>query len=172
MFFQGGVVGCASLTTFKANEAGGTQMMLKGIPAFMDAELLWILASMGHGDEIAVVDRNFSAARVARQTTTGKLVTLHGIDAPTAIRGILQLMPLDAFVERPVSYMEDGDQPGQVLAVHADVLEVSSKMEGLPIAGQPIERFAFYPIAMASFAVIQTSEARPYANFILKKGVL
>ena len=25
-------------------------MMLKRIPAFIDAELLWVLASMGHGD--------------------------------------------------------------------------------------------------------------------------
>ena len=38
--------------------------MLKGIPAFMDAELLWVLAAMGHGDELVVVDRNFPSHSV------------------------------------------------------------------------------------------------------------
>ncbi len=34
--------------------------MLKGVPAFITADVLWIMASMGHGDELAIVDRNFS----------------------------------------------------------------------------------------------------------------
>lgn len=48
--------------------------MLKRIPAFMDAELLWVLAAMGHGDELAVVDRNFPARSVANDTVSGKLI--------------------------------------------------------------------------------------------------
>jgi hypothetical protein len=47
--------------------------MLKGIPSFLNADLLWALAAMGHGDELAIVDRNFSADRVARKTSSGKL---------------------------------------------------------------------------------------------------
>jgi L-fucose mutarotase len=147
-------------------------MMLKKIPAFMDAELLWVLASMGHGDEIAVVDRNFSAPRVASKTTSGKLIVLAGIDAPTAIAGILELMPLDAFVDQPVSHMGPVDDMHQVLDVHDAVRKVCSAAEGRPILSRPIERFAYYPIAEATFAVIQTAETRPYANFILKKGVV
>jgi L-fucose mutarotase len=148
-------------------------MMLKKIPALMDAELLWVLASMGHGDEIAIVDRNFSAHRVARKTTTGKLIVLPGLDAPTAIAGILELFPLDAFVASPLSHM--GGPQGEherILEVHADVIRVCSEAEGRQIASTPLERFAYYPIAEASFAVVQTAEARPYGNFILKKGVV
>lgn len=69
--------------------------MLKKIPSFMDAELLWVLAAMGHGDELAVVDRNFPARSVASQTQSGRLITLGGMDAPQVIGGILELMPLD-----------------------------------------------------------------------------
>jgi L-fucose mutarotase len=148
-------------------------MMLKRVPAFMDAELLWVLASMGHGDEIAVVDRNFSAHRVAQKTTTRKLIVLPGIDAPTAIAGMLELFPLDTFVASPLSHMEGPvDEEGRMLEVHHDVIRACSLAEGRPITSTPIERFAYYPIAEASFAVVQTAESRPYANFILKKGVV
>ena len=36
----------------------------------------------------------------------------------------------------------------------------------------PLERFEFYVAARSSFAVVQTSERRPYANFLLRKGVV
>lgn len=148
-------------------------MMLKNVPYFIDAELLWVLASMGHGDELAVVDRNFSAHRVVPHTTSGKLILLSGIDAPTAIAGILSLMPLDKFVDSPLSHMSNPDgEYGRVLEVHIEVIDVCSRVEGRPITSTAIERFAYYPIAEAAFAVLQTAEKRPYANFILKKGVL
>jgi L-fucose mutarotase len=89
-----------------------------------------------------------------------------------AIVGILELMPLDAFVDQPVSHMGPMEDMHQVLEVHDAVRKVCSAAEGRPIISKPIERFAYYPIAEASFAVIQTAETRPYANFILKKGVV
>lgn len=146
--------------------------MLKNVPAFIDADLLWVLASMGHGDELAVVDRNFSAPRVALNTHLKKLIVLNGLDAPAAIAGILQLMPLDRFVAQPLSHMEDPDQAGQLLKVHAEVQDICCKAEGRTLASKPIERFAYYPLAERCMAIVQTSEDRPYANFILKKGVV
>ena len=104
--------------------------MLKHVPAFMDAELLWVLAAMGHGDELAVVDRNFPARSVAMETQSGKLITLGGLDAPTSIGGILELMPLDTFVDAPLAWMDPVDQPGTILSVHADVLAVCRQAEG------------------------------------------
>jgi L-fucose mutarotase len=147
-------------------------MMLKGIPHFMDADLLWVLASMGHGDELAIVDRNFSAPRVAQDTTSRRLIILNGMNATDAIEGILKVFPLDSFVDQPLSHMEASDRPGQLLEVHAEVEKICSKAEGRKLVSKPIERFAYYPIAKSCFAVIQTNEDRPYANFILKKGVI
>ena len=146
--------------------------MLKHIPAFMDAELLWILAAMGHGDELAVVDRNFPARSIAQETTSKRLVSLGGLDAPASIAGILHLMPLDHFVDAPLAWMDPVDQPGAILSVHADVLEYCEKAERRTIAHRVIERHAFYQAAKQCFAVVQNSEDRPYGCFILKKGVV
>lgn len=35
--------------------------MLKGLAPLLTPELLYALAQMGHGDEIAIVDRNYPA---------------------------------------------------------------------------------------------------------------
>jgi L-fucose mutarotase len=59
-----------------------------------------------------------------------------------------------------------------VLPVHAAVLEVCRQAEGRPVAHAVIERHAFYEAARKCFAVVQTSENRPYGCFILKKGVV
>ena len=146
--------------------------MLKHVPAFMDAELLWVLAAMGHGDELAVVDRNFPARSVAMETPSGRLITLGGMDAPTAIGGILELMPLDTFVEAPLAWMDPVDQPGAILSVHADVLNACNRAEGRSVAHCVIERHQFYAAARKCFAVVQNGENRPYGCFILKKGVV
>ncbi|MDR3372455.1 MAG: RbsD/FucU domain-containing protein [Ancalomicrobiaceae bacterium] len=147
-------------------------MMLKKIPSFMDAELLWTLASMGHGDEIAIVDRNFSARRVADRTSSKRLIVLPGVDATTAVAGILELFPLDDFVEFPIIHMGPVEDHTLLLDVHAEVIAACCLAEGRAINSRAVERAAYYPLAEASFAVVQTAEARPYANFILKKGVV
>ncbi len=146
--------------------------MLKLLPAFMDADLLWILAAMGHGDELAVVDRNFPARAMAYGTRSGKLVTLNGMDAVGSIAGILQLLPLDTYVDAPVWRMDSGDQPGVALPVHEDVMKACDVAEGRAVTCGVLERHAFYAAAQRCFAVVQNSESRPYGCFILKKGVV
>ena len=42
--------------------------MLKGIDPLLTADLLWVLDAMGHGDDLAVVDANHPAERIARAT--------------------------------------------------------------------------------------------------------
>nr|WP_244471874.1 RbsD/FucU domain-containing protein [Rhizobium phaseoli] len=151
---------------------GGTTMALKNIPGILCPDLLWILSAMGHGDEIAIVDKNFSACRVSKKTVSGKLVSMNAASATDAIEAILAVMPLDHFVEQPLKHMEDPDQPGIMLSVHADVELLCSTAEKRSITSRPIERFAYYPMAESCFAVVQTGEIRPYGNFILKKGVV
>ena len=48
--------------------------MLKNISSALSPDLLWCLASMGHGERLVLVDRNFPAHDVARKTSTGKLM--------------------------------------------------------------------------------------------------
>ena len=54
--------------------------MLKGIPAFMDADLMWVLAAMGHGDDLVICDTNFPADSVARHTITGELLRMDNLE--------------------------------------------------------------------------------------------
>jgi L-fucose mutarotase len=75
--------------------------MLKNISSVISPDLLWLLASMGHGDDLVLVDRNFPAIQVAKQTSTGRRIELPGLNIPQATRAILSLMPLDHFAKKP-----------------------------------------------------------------------
>ena len=91
--------------------------MLKNISSVISPDLLWLLASMGHGDDLVLVDRNFPALQVAKQTSTGRLIELAGLNIPQATRAILSLMPLDHFVEEPVTRMLVVDDPERVTSL-------------------------------------------------------
>jgi L-fucose mutarotase len=146
--------------------------MLKNLDPLLSAELLFVLRSMGHGDELALVDCNFPAASVAEQTVSGRLVSLDGIDLPRAAEAILSVFPLDSFVETPIYRMEVVGNPRELAPVQRDVEAVISRDEAHQWGMGSIERHAFYDRARRSYAVVATGERRPYGCFILVKGVL
>jgi L-fucose mutarotase len=146
--------------------------MLKGLPSWMSADLLWVIAAMGHGDRLAVVDRNYPGFSTASQTTSARHVALNGTDVVEAIRGILTLFPLDTFVPFPLYCMDPVDQSGVLLPVQSEVLSACELAEDRPIPMLPLERFDFYAAAKQCFAVVHTTEARPYGCFLLTKGVV
>ena len=146
--------------------------MLKSIPSLISADLLWVLRAMGHGDVLTLADRNFPATSVAAETVSGRLIQLGGVNATEAAQAILQLLPLDSFIEAPLQRMEVVGKANEVLEVHSEVQTACSVAEGREIPMGSIERFAFYEAARRCFAVVQTAEARPYGCFLLKKGVI
>lgn len=146
--------------------------MLKTLPPFMSADLLWVLAAMGHGDQLAIVDRNYPAHATAMGTRSGKLVQLPGTDVITALKGIVQLLPLDTFVACPVAYMDPVDQPGTRLAVHREAHALCEAAEARSVGMEAIPRFGFYAAARNAFALVHTTEDRPYGCFLLTKGVV
>ena len=146
--------------------------MLKTLPPFMSADLLWVLAAMGHGDQLALVDRNYPAHAAAMDTRSGKLVQLHGTDVTTALQGILQLLPLDTFIASPLAHMDPVDQPGVRLPVHREALAICEDAEGRQVGMEAIGRLAFYAAARNAFALVHTTEDRPYGCFLLTKGVV
>lgn len=141
--------------------------MLKGIHPLLNADLLHVLAAMGHGDELALVDANFPAASVAR-----KLVRLDGVDTPTALQAILTLFPLDSFVPSPVAVMQVVGDPDAVPPPVRDVQPIVDAAMGKPLKLDAIDRFAFYERARKAFAVVATGEPRGYGNVLLTKGVI
>ncbi|RLT46676.1 MAG: ribose ABC transporter, partial [Chloroflexi bacterium] len=48
--------------------------MLKSIDPFLNADVLYALRSMGHGDDLVITDTNFPADSVSRQSVLGRLM--------------------------------------------------------------------------------------------------
>ena len=124
---------------------------------------------MGHGDEVAIVDANFPAARVAQQGGA-RLVQLAGATAPQVLKAVLQVLPLDDFVPEAAWTMQ---VVGDASAVPEPVAEFAA---ALLQAGEPpavtLERFDFYQRARSAFVILRSGEARKYGNILLRKGVI
>lgn len=141
--------------------------MLKGLSPLLTPELLYALAQMGHGDEIAIVDRNYPAVASSRQ-----VIRLDGVDVPTAVWTILSVLPLDTFTDEPLKAMRVVDDPDTIPEVQQDVQRMAQEQESRPIPLTHIDRFAFYERTRGVFATVTTTEPRPYGCVILTKGVL
>lgn len=141
--------------------------MLKNIPPIISPELMKILLEMGHGDEIVLADGNFPAASVAQ-----RLVRCDGHGVPELLEAVLQLLPLDIYVDRPVALMSvvPGDKTKPTIWEQYRALLKASGEQFSDF--EFVERFAFYERAKKAYAVVATSEKALYANVILKKGVL
>lgn len=146
--------------------------MLKSIDPLLNADILYALRAMGHGDEIVVCDLNFPAESVARTTTIGRVLRIDGVPCPRTVEAILSVLPIDSFVPDPILRMEVVDSPFEVPDVQAEVQGVVDKAEGRSLEMAGIERFAFYERAKKAFAVVQAGERRFYGCFIIKKGVI
>lgn len=139
--------------------------MLKNIKSCISPELLKILMEMGHGDEIVLADGNFPAASHAK-----RLVRLDGNDIAEVLAGILHLMPLDTYVDYPVSLMMHGVEVKQpsIWKVYEEIVRNTET----DFKAQYLERFEFYERAKSAYAIVATSDNALYANIILKKGVV
>ena len=146
--------------------------MLKNLDPLLNADVLHALRAMGHGDEVVICDANFPGDSVARESVTGKLLRLDGVDAPRAIRALLSVLPLDTFVDDPASRMEVVGEPNTIPAVQREAQAEVNEAEGRDVPLVGIERFAFYARAKKAYCVIATGETRGYGCFIFKKGVL
>jgi len=146
--------------------------MLKSIDPLLNADVLYALRSMGHGDDLVLCDTNFPADSVARQTALGRLLRIDNVPASRAARAILSVLPLDSFVDKPVLRMEIVGQPDEVPPVQAEVQREIDAADGRSFPMGSIERFAFYDLAKKAYCVIQTGERRFYGCFVFKKGVI
>ncbi len=146
--------------------------MLKGLDPLLSADLLQVLRAMGHGDELTICDANFPADAVARQTISGRLIRLDGVDLARALRAVLSVLPLDTFVQETAHRMQVVGAPDELPPVMREAQAEIDRAEGHSRPMGALERFAFYERAKRSYAVVATGEARFYGNVILTKGVI
>ena len=143
--------------------------MLKGIDPILNADVLYALRAMGHGDDLIIADTNFPSDSVALETVLGHVLR---VDRPAAevVRAVLSVYPIDTFVDDAAARMEVVDEPDTILPVMEEVQAEVSAVGGPTMMG--IERFAFYERSKKAYAVIQTGERRFYGCFALRKGVI
>ncbi len=141
--------------------------MLKGIPSILPPELLKILMEMGHGDEIVLADGNFP-----KFAHPDKVIRCDGHGIPELMEAILQLMPLDPYVENPTVFMAVLPNDPYVPTIWETYREIGKKYEENGLREVSINKFDFYDRAKKAYAVVTTSEMALYANVILKKGVI
>ena len=142
--------------------------MLKGIPAIIPPELLKVLAEMGHGDELCIGDGNFPG-----ETMGKRVVRMDGHGVPEILDAVLKLIPLDTFVDQPVTLMQvvPGNNPDVPIWDQYRAIVKRHDPRGVD-AIEFVERFAYYERARQCYCVVMTGEKAVYANVIVKKGVV
>lgn len=127
---------------------------------------------MGHSDRIVIADGNFPSESMGKDAI---VIRCDGHGVPEILDAILQVFPLDTYVENPVNLMQlMPDDVGKVETLIWDTYkEIVKKHDdrGEAAIGN-IERFTFYDEAKTAYAIIATGESAIYANVMLQKGVV
>ena len=147
--------------------------MLKNIPPILSPELLKVLCEMGHGDRICIGDGNFPGASMAEPNNC-ILVRADGHGVPELLDAILQVIPLDEYVEHPALIMQVADKDkGLEVPIWDTYKQIVAKHDSRGAAAfGSVERFAFYEEARNTYCILQSGETAIYANIILQKGVV
>ena len=142
--------------------------MLKGISPILSPQLLKVLCEMGHSDTIVIADGNFPAETMGKEAI---VIRMDGHGVPEILEAILEVFPLDQYIEKPVSLMERVPGDKADVSIWKTYEAMISKVEerGISVIDK-LERFAFYEASKKAYAVIATSETSQYANVILQKG--
>jgi L-fucose mutarotase len=146
--------------------------LLKSIDPLLNADVLYALRAMGHGDTVVLCDTNFPADSIARQTRLGRLLRIDGVTTARATRAILSVMPLDSFVDDAAARMEIVGKPKEIPPVQQEVQIEIDKAEGKSWPMVSIERMKFYEHAKRAYCVVASGERRFYGCFIFTKGVI
>ncbi|WP_320144437.1 RbsD/FucU domain-containing protein [uncultured Cohaesibacter sp.] len=145
--------------------------MLRNINPLLSPDLLYSLAAMGHGDDLVIADANYPGEQIARANGC-RYIRLDGILATDILKAVLELMPLDDFVEDPAYVMEVVGDAAQTPPVVSEFQTVINDVADNPATIAAMNRFAFYERSQKAYAIIQSGERRLYGNIIVKKGVV
>ncbi len=144
--------------------------MLKGIPKILSPGLLKVLCEMGHSDRLIIADGNFPAESMGKDAI---VIRMDGHGTCELLRAILQVFPLDTYVEHPVRLMQvmPGDPVETPIWKSYEEIVTGTGSAKRDAIGY-LERFSFYDEAKTAYAIIATGETALYANIMLQKGVV
>lgn len=141
--------------------------MLRNIPKILPPELVKDMMEMGHSDFLIIADANFPGTAHAK-----RMIRMDGIMIPELLDAIMQLFPLDGFVDDNVSLMKN--LPTEPVPEIWDIYrEILNKRDTDKVFKEFtfLDRLPFYKKAEDAYVVIQTGDESRYGNIILQKGV-
>jgi len=145
--------------------------MLIKIDPILSPELLFTLRTMGHGDKLVLADANFPANSMNKN-----VIRLDGVNIADAAKAILSVFPLDSFIVSQggtaANRMEVDDNPNELTETHKEFIKTVKNVSGENWKVGSIERQSFYTESKKSYAIVTTTDARPFGCFILTKGVI
>ncbi len=145
--------------------------MLIKIDPILSPELLFTLRTMGHGDKLVLADANFPANSMNKN-----VIRLDGVNIKDAAKAILSVFPLDSFIVSQggtaANRMEVDDNPNELTEAHKEFIQAVKDISGESWKVGSIERQSFYTEAKKSYAIVTTTDARPFSCFIMIKGVI
>lgn len=141
--------------------------MLKGIDPLLSGDLLKVLDDMGHGDQLALVDRNFPCYSSGRP-----VIRLGEVSILRAAQALLSVLPLDSFQPHCLERMEVDNDPARTTDVQDELLAYASAQEGRALEYGIIRRLDFYQRVQGVYAIVHTLDSVPYGCFVLHKGVV
>jgi L-fucose mutarotase len=136
--------------------------MLKGLNPLLSPDLLFALRSMGHGDEIAIVDGNYPAVTDAR-----RLIRADGHTAAALLDAILSVITLDDMAPE-AAFIPHTESP-QIC--HGTLKEIVAQYEP-NIAVTALQGQTFYDRVKGSYAIVASGDPALYGNIVLRKGVI
>lgn len=116
---------------------GAEDQVLKTIPAIITPELLHSMALMGHGDILAIVDRNYPS-----HAGSQRVHHLAGVDAASAADAILTLFPVDDFTLPAAYRMTPDGQPDAFYPAHESFRQSLRRHEGREVDVEGVQRKA------------------------------
>lgn len=123
--------------------------MLLNVHPLLGPDLLHALASMGHGDRIAIVDANYPAAAKAK-----RLIRADGLGLIEVLEAIMTVLPIEA------ALMPDARRP------------IHERLKSLVPSVEALSSDRFYEAANGSYAMVATSAPELYGNIVLVKGAV
>lgn len=138
--------------------------MLKKIPTIMSPEAVRLMMEMGHGDTLLIADANYPAT-----TNNPRVVRADGHKLTDLLSAVMELFPLDAVVDAPVTLMAtaDGSTPPVWEEFRTIITEAGDDREFTSI-----ERFDFYEAGAKAAGIIQSGDTALYGNILLQKGTI
>jgi L-fucose mutarotase len=158
-------VGAVAVDASRPSQHLSGNDMLINIDPLLGPELLSVLRAMGHGEDIAIVDRNYPALSAGPQ-----LIRQDGADGPRVLEAILSVLPLDKGAQT-VTRMEVRDKPAEILPVMSDFISVA-KAHAPHLEVDSLAPAEFKARASRAVAIVVTGETRVYGNILLRKGTL